>query len=1428
MTQKNLITVFCSAVMAAVVLPQVILAQNLGEISPQDQEKYQELSQYETQTLLQDVVPQALTDNWVSQIVSGSSDRFSPAVSLTLRSFVRHNFSRYLLTDVPLDAAKTIILQGIEIGRIVLSNDWDGAVAGILSKFEKDSVAAAVSYAKSELFKYQIKMATGAFEAQYSSQEGSQEKALLQYVVVYKADGDDKADVSIRIYSIEAINPSESRMSIGGTTGVVHNLQPGEKIPSFTVTFSGTVNKAQYGGTAYSWDGDPKVDISFPDSVPDFGFRPVSWLDRNIVNPIKDAIGSVGNFLNGIGQSIGSLFGAQIVAVSNSGTEQTDEAWSEETLSINPGSSLLNGVADKQALQNNTDNVSSTSDSSASNQGRYRILSDPATGNSSQLGVSASIEAPSSEDTEPSIGQLTDQEREEIMRNIVLELVRRQQEQQSQLQAEEQQAQLRAGLIAIVEELQRRQAEIQNNSVEDESDDSELDQDQIESDETEPSSSSDSATADLCLVQSGQVAQMNKVIINEVAWMGTAASANHEWIELKNLTGQAVSLSGWQLQDKDQQIKVIFGSSSQIGSNQFFLLERTSDDSVPGIKAGLTYTGALGNSNEALYLFNPDCQLQDKVEATPSWPAGNDSQKRTMERGTDLSWHTYSGIGQNNIFGTPKAANGPAAQQSSGGGNNNSSGNGGGTPTGGSSGQQPQPPPVQAQNQEPASEPQAISHLIISEIMLADSLAREYVELYNPTDQEVNLCADASTALYFAYYPAARDWNNPYRIKSFCSSPSSTAAVISAKGYYLISFNGWPEAQSDWPMYSSDLLSDSSGAIAIFSGDPRNATGTAEEISASIAGIKIDAAGWKKTASSTEPLVKETAAALVPDQAGQALGRLWHIASQKYQDTDDNFKDFGNYNPSPSDSLSYAPEAITDLSVQVLAGRKNGARLVWSAPNDKDTGPDQLSYQIFYSRGQAFSTGTMAEIEDETEQLIINAGDEVTADISGLYYDSAYYFAVQAIDDKDNVSPLSNSTQAFDIDKANHPWPMARHDAGLTNQGDLGGPVDGWQVLDFTGSGGKFFVPPVIDENGSAYLAADIGGDEGIYAFDAGGKQEWFFQTASGRIPALSNKGLVYFFAPYGAGALSPSGRFKWSENFNTIYSANPVAGPDGNFYLIAKTESQAAPHLLALADGETQPIKAIDYDLSQELDAGEAFTSALGPMLDSQGNIYLAVNRKIIKLDSLGQKIEERFFEPEYGEDYEGSRDVVASAGLPYLLGNNQLITIVGNGHCGKLAASNGGPAYDGCESMIYSLSLEDLDSENWKKAINPSDWADVMGSNLYFTSRGSSMWGSGWLNLTAIDLSSGDTVWSKKWSNDYGPNEIYPLLADGQNRAYFAQNDRVLGYDLGQVLDNSSASGQIFSAAASNATSNAGGGSLGPGGLFAPARERMSLIQP
>lgn len=142
------------------------------------------------------------------------------------------------------------------------------------------------------------------------------------------------------------------------------------------------------------------------------------------------------------------------------------------------------------------------------------------------------------------------------------------------------------------------------------------------------------------------------VIISEIAWMGGVNSANNEWIELKNISDKAVDVSGWQLTDKDEQIKVIFPADTKIKPGSFFVLERN-EEAIPNINADYLYTGNLRNSDEGLRLFDRNCGLVDEVLAEKSWPAGDNQTKKTMERNaSDLSWYT-SNLGG----GTPNKEN---------------------------------------------------------------------------------------------------------------------------------------------------------------------------------------------------------------------------------------------------------------------------------------------------------------------------------------------------------------------------------------------------------------------------------------------------------------------------------------------------------------------------------------------------------------------------------------------------------------------------------------------------------------------------------------------------------------------------------------------------------------------------------------------------
>jgi len=126
------------------------------------------------------------------------------------------------------------------------------------------------------------------------------------------------------------------------------------------------------------------------------------------------------------------------------------------------------------------------------------------------------------------------------------------------------------------------------------------------------------------------------VVINEVAWMGSVTSANHEWIELHN-TGAAVDVTGWTLTDGTN-LTISLGGT--IDANAYAVLERTSDESAPG-PAFLTYTGALANTGATLTLRRADNSIEDQVAGGTDWSQlGGDNTTKHTAQYTSTGWIT--------------------------------------------------------------------------------------------------------------------------------------------------------------------------------------------------------------------------------------------------------------------------------------------------------------------------------------------------------------------------------------------------------------------------------------------------------------------------------------------------------------------------------------------------------------------------------------------------------------------------------------------------------------------------------------------------------------------------------------------------------------------------------------------------------------------
>jgi hypothetical protein len=162
------------------------------------------------------------------------------------------------------------------------------------------------------------------------------------------------------------------------------------------------------------------------------------------------------------------------------------------------------------------------------------------------------------------------------------------------------------------------------------------------------------------------------VIINEVAWAGTAASSSDEWIELYNPGSQPINLAGWHLISSDNSPDILL--TGTIPASGYYLLERGDDTTVSNIAADQIYIGDLSNSGETLRLYSPSGNLVDTANLDGgAWNGGNASPTYgSMERRlgfTDgpFSWITNTGVLRNGldahlptgnpINGTVKSAN---------------------------------------------------------------------------------------------------------------------------------------------------------------------------------------------------------------------------------------------------------------------------------------------------------------------------------------------------------------------------------------------------------------------------------------------------------------------------------------------------------------------------------------------------------------------------------------------------------------------------------------------------------------------------------------------------------------------------------------------------------------------------------------------------
>ena len=837
--KKSLFGFLLIALVNFLILPKISWAFNFENLDKKEIERYLEFPEKDTKELLSSLID-ILSNEWV--LSWGYVTPEEEVVPLILRKAVRIDALRYLLLDAPIGITAGIVKNGVKMARLFYAMD----VSAVLGEIERITVKKAVQYGVNFLLQNEVRITPGALSIGYKTKRNVIQKAIFQYILIFKPLNNKQGEVGIEIYSPKPLGPPASEGSIGSAFGTPNVLE--KDLPPFIVTIQGKVEKLKYGD--FSWVASPKIEISFPEEVPDLGFRPLSFWQRHLWKPLKTKIKETNVVLERIlvkptrtitktiGKNVKSFFNHTAKRLKKA-TKTVVDKIDSYLLKVDPGAWIVREVGDANVPRSD---LGRFEESIARLTEEALSLDRPKQQDLEVAEEIAVLEQDSSEQ-QPSLEELIEKF-DEISEEIEMVLAQTEELLPEANLQEDENLKVESGMAEQTsKEEAAKETEIEIVLASEESEET--------PGVSKVSEGEDEGEIIFCAVPGGQSPAQNKVIFNEIAWMGTVNSANDEWIELKNISGNSVDLTGWQILDKDEQIKIVFGNFT-LAPNAFFLLERTDDDSAPGISADFIYTGALNNNNETLYLFDKNCTLQDKVAATPDWPAGDNSSKKTMERKTNLAWQTSRSSG-----GTAKAEN------SSGEPFYYTGGGGGAAATAAAATVSPSPA-------ESSPEPTTPLKILITEIQIKDATSsdHDFIELFNPNSEEVDISG--------FQLKKRSSTGKEYSVRVLPEN-----STIQAQGYFLWANTEYARSNQVSANTTSTQTLAKDNSLALFNKE----------------GNILDQVAW---GTSANPFV-ETTPFLQNPEAGQTLSRKWSSTTREYLDTDNNQHDFKLQTPTPGE-----------------------------------------------------------------------------------------------------------------------------------------------------------------------------------------------------------------------------------------------------------------------------------------------------------------------------------------------------------------------------------------------------------------------------------------------------------------------------------------------------------------------------------------------
>jgi len=592
-----------------------------------------QLSREDSNNLI-NLTQKGIVEKWVDLTSSSVSYPEKQAALYLIKNAVQQKGLRYNLKELPREFLEKAVKIAVSL---VISPE---AVV-ILEKLEKESVDKTVDTAMDWFLQNEIKIDSGKLSYSFNSYKGNVQDPFFYYNLAYHPTDDKNGKLIVEFYSPEEIEPEKSNCSsilwlkLSCWDFDYWRAQGNEKIPPFVIRIQGDIKKeTEY---IYIWKKTLSVEISFSEPMPEF--------------PEEDKILEI--------PFLGSYYKEWSEKISKTmALLEKMKGSSEESESI---ASKVGGTI--TSIKNSLGNAAGKIQSFFSKINPFS----PATISEAPVFSDQEIKISSFEDVEEIIEEVIelDQKIEEIQ--LIEDKLKLPEVNLADLQEQ------LDDITESIDEMNQKIAEL--TMVNGDSQNQLIEIEEIKNEEEEIKEElKETLEVVLCEKLFPALAAENKVIFNEIAWMGTKNSSNDEWVELYNNSSSSIDLSGWRLKASDGTPEILL--SGIISPNGYFLLERTDDQVISDISADLIYTGALFNSGEKLELRDSSNNLIDKINCSSGWFAGRNYNnegnwiRMSMERVSPNSleeasnWMTSDGleplsedINNNPVLGTPRVQN---------------------------------------------------------------------------------------------------------------------------------------------------------------------------------------------------------------------------------------------------------------------------------------------------------------------------------------------------------------------------------------------------------------------------------------------------------------------------------------------------------------------------------------------------------------------------------------------------------------------------------------------------------------------------------------------------------------------------------------------------------------------------------------------------